>query len=241
MTLRETISSLLANSGEGSDPAAALAEAGYGDVDAGQFGTALVHFSDTASMPEADALAPIATRSSTIPFEESDLPEADLDPDGDSFAMFASVDPDPSAYPIDEPTDADSGDPMLEDSLEDSLDPAGIDGELPDGFDTDIDGDAAPEAPEAQAPETTETVIDDAPDAGFGGGDDTEVAVDPVLSDAVEGDIAAIDDEPYDDGFEAAFGDAAMDDPIDEEADLFSVDFTDGDDPEADPLDLDFE
>lgn len=239
MTLRETISSLLANSGEGSDPAAALAEAGYGDVDAGQFGTALVHFSDTASMPEADALAPIATRSSTIPFEESDLPEADLDPEGDSFAMFAAVDPDPAAHPVDEPTEvaepeaaAETVDPLLEDSI----DPVGIDGDLPEGFDSDLD-DTAP-----AAAEVTEPVVETAPDGGFGGGDDTEMPLDSGLNEAtVDDDIPAIDDEPYDDGFEAAFGDAAMEDPIDEEADLFSVDFTDGDDPEADPLDLDFE
>ncbi len=240
MTLRETISSLLANSGEGSDPAAALAEAGFGDVDAGEFGTALVHFSDTASMPEADALAPIATRSSTIPFEESDLPEADLDPNGDSFAMFQSVDPDPSAYPADDLEEpSHDADPVLDESA----DPAAMDDDLPEGFDTNLDEPAAP-APTESADQTVtdEPATTEAADGGFGGGDATDAPIEttPGYTDLDSPGLEPID-EPYDDGFEAAFGDDAMDAPLDDGADLFSVDFTDGDDPEADPLDLDFE
>ena len=92
MSIRAAISGLLAGDGELSDPAAALEEAGFDNIPAEAFGTALTHFSDTATLGEADALAPVVTRTGPIPFEESDLPESDLDVESDdAFDLFAST------------------------------------------------------------------------------------------------------------------------------------------------------
>ncbi len=234
MTLRETISSLLANGGEGSDPSAALAEAGFGDVAPEAFGTALVHFSDTSSLPEADALAPITTRMSAVPFEETDLPATEHEAPDDAFALFQAVDPDPSAFvnveDVDLPADFD----------------AAMDG-APAG-DTSLD--EAPVDDAVDAALTGADDLDDGLDGGFGVGEgevdqalDTaaDLAASPLDDVALDSTTPVIDEEPFDDGFDAAFGDSALDDAVDTSGDLFSVDFSDGDDPEADPLDLDLD
>jgi len=92
MSIRAAISGLLAGDGESSNPAAALEEAGFDNIPAEEFGTALTHFSDTATLDEADALAPVVTRAGPIPFEESDLPELDLDVDSeDAFGLFGQT------------------------------------------------------------------------------------------------------------------------------------------------------
>jgi hypothetical protein len=90
MSIRAAISGLLAGDSEMSNPAAALEEAGYDNIPAEAFGTALTHFSDTATLDEADALAPVVTRTGPIRFEESDLPEIDVEVD-DAFSLFGST------------------------------------------------------------------------------------------------------------------------------------------------------
>ena len=90
MTYRDAIRALVAGNG----PNGALA--GFEDVSAEAFSSALLHFADRAPMPEADALAPILTRVSPIPFESGDLaphPEADaiLESGGDAFTLLSEV------------------------------------------------------------------------------------------------------------------------------------------------------
>jgi len=135
MSIRAVIRGLLAGDGELSDPAASLEEAGYDNIPAEAFGTALESFSDTATLDEADALAPLVTRTGPIPFEESDLPEIDLDVDtGDAFSLFAST-----VTPVHQ----DFGDTDLDDAddLDDESDPeSSVDGEHLDlSGETDFD------------------------------------------------------------------------------------------------------
>ncbi len=90
--------------GLGADPAEALADHGFGDLSPDALSSALVHFVERAPMEMADALAPIVTRVSPVPFTEGDLPpvpEADaiIDSGGDALALLNEVglaDPDPS-------------------------------------------------------------------------------------------------------------------------------------------------
>lgn len=92
MSIRAAISGLLTGDDLPSDPAAALEEAGYDNIPAEAFGTALTHFSDTATLAEADALAPVVTRAGPVPLDESDLPEIgdDVEP-GDAFSLFGQT------------------------------------------------------------------------------------------------------------------------------------------------------
>lgn len=90
MSIRATISGLLAGDGELSDPAGALEDAGYDNIPAEAFGTALTHFADTATLEEADALAPVVTLTGPVPFEEADLAEVEIDLESaDAFSLFA--------------------------------------------------------------------------------------------------------------------------------------------------------
>ena len=92
MSIRAAISGLLTGDDILSDPAAALEEAGYDNIPAEAFGTALTHFSDTATLAEADALAPVVTRTGPVPLDESDLPELDDDFEpGDAFSIFGQT------------------------------------------------------------------------------------------------------------------------------------------------------
>ncbi len=100
MTIRDAINEI----GLGADPAEALADHGFGDLSPDALSSALVHFVERAPMEMADALAPIVTRISPVPFAEGDLPpvpEADaiIDSGGDALALLNEVglaDPDPS-------------------------------------------------------------------------------------------------------------------------------------------------
>jgi hypothetical protein len=90
MSIRAAISDLLAGGGMRSDPSAALEEAGYEGVSAEEFGTALTHFAETATLAEADSLAPVVTRTGPIPLTDDDLPEAAAIADAeDSFSLFS--------------------------------------------------------------------------------------------------------------------------------------------------------
>lgn len=99
VTIRDAITGLLASSDKASDPTEALAEVGFSEISPDLFGTALGSFADTASLPVAEALAPIVTRVSAVPFEEGDLPETEFSAqDLDAFSLFEAVHPDPGAY-----------------------------------------------------------------------------------------------------------------------------------------------
>ena len=92
VSIRSAISGLLAGDRLSSDPSAALEEAGYEGVSAEEFGTALTHFADTATLAEADALAPVVTRMSPIPLTEADLADLALDSEpGDAFSLFSET------------------------------------------------------------------------------------------------------------------------------------------------------
>ncbi len=224
VTLRDAIDGLLANPDSGVDPSSALAEAGFDDVPADLFGTALSHFADAAPLATADALAPVVTRVGPVPFEAGDLPETDLDPQLDAFGMFAEVSPDPSAFaPSESETPQDHEPNAAVDAAT-----AGIDH---DPSDLDIDG--------AQ-------ILADGPAADegthFGAGEEVD---DFTLDDEIDEfdvpqmpEAAAFNPEPeFDDGFDQL---ESGDDLLEEGGDLFSVDFEDDADG-ADPLDLDFE
>ena len=99
MTLRDAINGI----GQGKSPADELADHGFGDLSPDALSSALVHFVERAPMEMADALAPIVTRVSPVPFNEGDLapaPEADaiIESGGDALALLNEVglaDPDP--------------------------------------------------------------------------------------------------------------------------------------------------
>lgn len=161
MTIRTAIEQLLSGPlgfGDGSsDPAEALAEQGFGDVSGELFGTALEHFSDTAPLAQADALAPVVTRVSSVPYEAEDLAplggdgiDGEASESGDAFALFETVAPTVSADvdaadapDIDNVDDAEtdeasafgSGAGDVEIQLDDSEQPADVDeDEVPDEF-----------------------------------------------------------------------------------------------------------
>lgn len=97
VTLRDTINGLLkASPGlAGEEPRddlrATLERDGFGDLPAEAFGTALVNYGDTASMDQADALAPVVTALSPVPDPTG---HGSPDPDGgdgatvDAFDLF---------------------------------------------------------------------------------------------------------------------------------------------------------
>lgn len=212
VTLRDAIDGLLANPEPGVDPSAALAEAGFGDVSPELFGTALSHFADSAPLPAADALAPIVTRVGPVPFEDSDLPDADLEPGLDPFDMFAEVNPDPAAFVDAEPTTSDL-----------DADPSDLD--VGSTVDTPTMSEVDTASQFGSGVDETSTEPDDL--QAFASSDDANP------------DMASFGpDDDFDDGFDAM----ERGDEIDDEgSDLFSVDFDDTEDDGADPLDLDFE
>lgn len=216
MTLRDAIDGLLANPTEGADPSAALAEAGFGDVSPELFGTALSHFADSAPLPTADALAPIVTRVGPVPFEDSDLPDADVEPGLDPFDLFTEVSPDPSAF-------ADA-----------AFDTASVASDNQDDDPSDLDVEPAVDTPDIPS-------VDDGSHFGAGVDEVIEEAVPDVDGFASEepADVASFGPEDdFDDGFDEL---EAGEDLLDEGADLFSVEFDDAAEDGADPLDLDFE
>lgn len=213
MTLRDAIDGLLANPEPGVDPSATLAEAGFGDVSPELFGTALSHFADSAPLPAADALAPIVTRVGPVPFEDSDLPDADIEPGLDPFDLFAEVNPDPAAFvDLDPQTPGDDSDP------------------------SDLDGDDATGAastPSVDEPTQFGSGVYDSPE------DDLEELHEFGSSDEPAPEVASFGpDDDFDDGFDQM---EAGEELADEGSDLFSVDFDDSAEDGADPLDLDFE
>jgi hypothetical protein len=91
--MRGAINEMLAGLGLGTDPAEVLAEFGFSDVPPDAIASALVHYAETADLELADALAPIVTRVSDVPFEEGDLLPIDGDaPLPESADVFALLD-----------------------------------------------------------------------------------------------------------------------------------------------------
>ncbi|MGH1501962.1 MAG: hypothetical protein ACRBI6_00265 [Acidimicrobiales bacterium] len=252
MTLRDAIEGLLGPTTQ--RPAAdALADEGHDSLGSDLFGTALGHYADTAPIEQADALAPIVTRTSSVPFEADDLPESDLPIDGDALALFDAADPASmieadTPLDIDEPIDtADAVDAVVDDPGTEAGDVdvdgdevgdpfAGFGDDFGDeaGFEGSIDSVEAPAAP----PVTTED---------FGVGSTVEPLDDLAATDAeaLEGfDELPTSFEAPVDGLDISGGVGLGDDlDADEEmTSLFSTDFTeetDGADP--DDLDLDFD
>ncbi len=235
MTIRDAIDQLLTgettDQAAAPDPATVMADNGYGDVPSELFGTALVHFSDTAPLAQADALAPVVTRVSPIPFEEVDLtplgddgPVPDLD-GSDPYALFTSA----------APQLADFDDPGINDNPEVEGQDINMDDDLEIGTqDVNMDDDPGIEM---YSPE-------DLSDADFGSG-----TIDTGLID----DLEAPQDETYtnDDAmlddlaprFDASSVSSEAQDTIEEAGvNLFSVEFdeTDEADEGIDPDDLDF-
>ncbi len=211
VTLRDAIDGLLSNTDPGADPSAALAEAGFGDVSAELFGTALTHFADAAPLPTADALAPIVTRVGPVPFEESDLPDADIEPGLDPFDLFAEVNPDPSAFDGSAPelpsTDDDPSDLDVDTTVDEPALPSVDDGsQFGSGVDQAVED--AQEAADFDVDESAD-VASFGPDEEFDDGFDELEGSDDLLDEgadlfSVEFDDAAEDGaDPLDLDFDA--------------------------------------
>ncbi len=184
MTIRDAINEMLAGLELGTDPAEVLAEHGFEDLSPDAVSSAMVHFAEQAPLATADALAPIVTRVSPVPFEDGDLapaPEADaiLDSGGDVFSLLSEV-------------GLDTADPSTGlDAVETAVD------EVPD---TDA------------ALEEAQELVDDGVDAAaetFGVGDDNGVEV-PGLDEEVEdlldtdaGELVDAAEDAVDGGFDA--------------------------------------
>ncbi|MDH4074777.1 MAG: hypothetical protein OEW29_02485 [Acidimicrobiia bacterium] len=100
MSFREMIDAMLSAHGAGIDPASVLEQHGMGDLPPDALSSALLHFAERAPLDVADALAPVVTRFSPVPFEPDDLPASPMDhaidqvidQGGDVFAVLAEVD-----------------------------------------------------------------------------------------------------------------------------------------------------
>jgi len=97
MTIRDAIEDLLAARGHGADPAEVLGQHGFGDLPPEALSSALLHFAEGASLPVADALAPLVTRVSPVPFTEDDLPPSEeasaiLADGGDVYDLLGGLD-----------------------------------------------------------------------------------------------------------------------------------------------------
>ena len=73
MTIRAALEDLMAGRGQGLDPAAVLEGYGFDDLSPDALSTALGHFAESSPLDIADALAPIVSRLSDVPFAEGDL------------------------------------------------------------------------------------------------------------------------------------------------------------------------
>jgi hypothetical protein len=216
-----------------------MADNGYGDVPSELFGTALVHFSDTAPLAQADALAPVVTRVSPIPFEDADLAplndenlESSVD-GSDPFALFVAADP--ALTELD-----DFDDPIAVDSAEG-------DEESVSNSDEPDDDNADDSADDAFSDADVLFNSDDE-DADFGSGTanlDSPHDAEPV-SPTEEDETYSNDDAMLDDlapRFDASSLPTETHDTIEEAGvNLFSVEFdeTDEADEGIDPDDLDF-
>lgn len=225
MTIRDAINEILSGLELGTDPAEVLADHGFENVSPEAFSSALAHFAEQAPLEVADALSPILSRVSPVPFEAGDLPDhpaADslLDQGGDVFSLL---------------TEVGLGGPDL----------AGLGDDPGSELDDAVDGAFGEIVDEATGALDEAAELADAAESTFGdGGEEAEPG-----PDADDGGTEA--DEASD---LAEIGADALDDAVDAAQDLFNgvdtADFTDLFDREAasiddlddtDPSDLDFE
>ncbi len=193
------------------DREAFLDEHGLGDLPPELIDTAFVHYADSATIDQADVLAPLVTRVGPVPYDETDLTDGVTDELGegaspDPWAMVSfSAAGAPQAEPEQDPANLDdttipSDAPI---AAENAAGPEFGAGEtsISDGFDSDdlgddpfIDDVPAPTGPVAEVPEP---VIDE-PTTGYA---DDIGALDDGFSDAVS-DIIEEDIDPAELGFD---------------------------------------
>lgn len=202
------IDAMLSAHGAGIDPATVLEQHGMGDLPPDALSSALLHFSERAPLDVADALAPVVTRFSPVPFEPDDLPPSPvddmIDQGGDVLDVLGAVD-------LSAPPD--------------------MDGHLgendPGDFDHDGDFDDAPSAlhDDAGADPGLDDYDDDSQSAdGFGDGHDQPADLD---DDDVDGDPDGFDTRsPVDDALDALadFDHDAHLVPVDDTTDLDTPD-----------------
>lgn len=178
MPIGDAIQEMLAGLELGTDPAEVLAEHGFEDLSPEAFSSALVHFAESAPLEVADAIAPIVTRISDVPFEDGDLPplpEADaiLASGGDAFALLSEV-----GLAEVETIDVNG---LLDDPQ------AAVD-EIADRLTADGTDDAS------QDPAEDETGADDEADETFGQGDESSLPDLDDIADEIAEEIASLDD-----------------------------------------------
>ena len=139
------IDAMLSARGAGIDPADVLEQHGMGDLPADAFSSALLHFAERAPLDVADALAPVVTRFSPVPFGPDDLDPSPvdrvIDDGGDVFAALSGVDLEPADVLANHLGD-DPGDHGLDDSDGDTG--PGIDDHQPELHDVYDDGPTPP-------------------------------------------------------------------------------------------------
>jgi hypothetical protein len=234
MELRGAIEQVLAGLQLGTHPTEVLDDLGFGDVPPDAIASALVHFAESADLELADALSPIITRISEVPFEEGDLTPIDTDeplPDsGDVFAMLTEVGlgGHDLAAMVDEDVDLEDLDDFDQldefDELSESAD-AGYDAEDSDGDDGESTYGAGNEVEELV--DETEDADDQADDGDLGTGIDDLTGEGAELLDGVED---ALPEE-----LESTFGELL------EHDDHASDDYDDEDDTDPSDLDLDLD
>lgn len=198
VTLRRAIRDLLTGGGDAT---------GLGDVPADEVAQALTSYADTASLAEADALAPIVTRASHVPFDEDvdgDLGAPLLDVHADLAALDpVDVDPDGGIDPgqgIDDPASGNDRTSDEPDRDADTDDVDDVDDVDDDAHASDIDPDdwfdSAPAPPDGSSDLGVTEAAPAADDAiAFGTGtatagldadplDDIDSALDPTLEQA---------------------------------------------------------
>lgn len=210
VSFREMIDAMLSAHGAGIDPATVLEQHGMGDLPPDDLSSALLHFAERAPLDVADALAPVVTRFSPVPFEPDDLPASPvddvIDQGGDVFAVLAEVDLNA---------------------------PPGLDGHLGDSDPGDFDHDGGFDDHDAGADDAVPGVHDGGLDHdvaasgdGFGDGHDHPADFD----DDLDGDPDDIDgfhtNSPVDDALDAlaAFDHDAHLVPVDDSADFDATD-----------------
>ena len=173
MSIRRTIESLLGDEQQQeafrSSPETYFADHGMEDVPGELIGTAFVHYSDSAPIEHGDAVAGIATRHSSVPFEEADLP--DHDPEAgdevDPFATLGSLGGETSSDPDDSSTDPTDDDHDVADDQ--------IDAEADDQADLSDDAGSDDVADDVSSDSFGDDGFDDGfdelEDGGFGAGD----------------------------------------------------------------------
>ncbi|MGF1595388.1 MAG: hypothetical protein ACFCVK_00395 [Acidimicrobiales bacterium] len=185
MPLQDALKEWLAKADLGVSLEEIIDDHGYGDLPPETISTALQQFASQASLPVADALAPVVTRLSDVPFEPGDLPDA---PEIDAALADGR-----GVYDLLEGISVDGSDLGAE---FDDADPVDFDDILGDFDELDEFG----HAPGPVAADPTDTG-DDGDDSPFGSGDETGEHDAPVgaLDQVVASVTEHVDGSPADD------------------------------------------